>query len=78
MTKGIFPQRIDAKCINAIKDIIQKIYEDKNIQVSFIAASRLLGEKYFKGQLDVIPYSDIPEVFNHYRKNKLNIKVNVI
>ena len=64
-------RRIDKTCVDAIDDIKSRIKEEKNVDISVVSGSRLLGEKYFRGQLAVIPYSEIPEVVKHSQTKRL-------
>lgn len=57
--------RVDKRCENAIRDIQEKIDKNLDLKVSFAEASRYLGEKYWRGHLNIIPYSEIEKEQKH-------------
>ena len=52
-------KRLDPLCVDAIEDIRTKLSVNIDVRVPFTEASRILAEKYYKGHLDIIPYSEL-------------------
>jgi len=59
LNNGTEVRRINTRCAEAIEEIRVKIQEQIHIDLSFSECSEVLGEKYFRGQLSVIPYAEI-------------------
>ena len=59
--------RLNPVCVEAIRDIQIKIKKQDGFNLPFPEASRWLGEKYIRGQLDRISDS---EIRNFYRKKR--------
>lgn len=71
-------QRVDNICIKAVNTIREKLQKEKGIKISFTSGSLILGTKYFRNQLGVIPYDEIEDLFGNRRKRHKMIQNTVI
>lgn len=56
-------RRINNRLAQSIEDIKVRIKAEIHIDLSFSECSEILAEKYFRGQLGVIPYVEIKKKY---------------
>lgn len=71
-------QRVNNICIRAVNNIREKLLKEKGIKVSFTSGSLILGTKYFRNQLGVIPYDEIEDMFGKRKKRQKLVQNSVI
>ena len=57
--------RINKRCIESLEHIRKKVEEQLHIKLNLLECSEILGEKYFRGQLGVIPFEEIKKKYGN-------------